>query len=62
MELLNLKLNENEFVNKKRKGNIIELDNDNDTISSSNDNNGQNKKRKNNKSFNYNWYIIFKIL
>ena len=54
MELLNLKLNENEFVNKKRKGNILELDNDNDTISSSNDNNGQNKKRKNNKSFNYN--------
>ena len=54
MELLNLKLNENEFVNKKRKGNILELDNDNDTISSSNDNNGQNKKRKNNKSFHYN--------
>ena len=54
MEILNLKLNENEFVNKKRKGNIIELDNDNDTISSSNDNNGQNKKRKNNKSFHYN--------
>ena len=46
MEILNLKLNENEFVNKKRKGNIIELDNDNDTISSSNDNNRQIKKRK----------------
>ena len=46
MEILNLKLNENEFVNKKRKGNIIEIDNDNDTISSSNDNNRQIKKRK----------------
>ena len=47
MELINLKLNENDFVNKKRKFNLID-DNDNETKSSSNENNNQSKKRKNN--------------